>query len=84
MPLTDPSIVALKELLKKRLDIIADHAWRDADPAMHLQALQNISVSIDGMRTELHSELPPRLRHFLEQSSYQKALAYLEELRASP
>lgn len=84
MPLTDKSIKELTELLRQRLQIIADHAMRDANPEMHLQALQRVSESIDGMRTTLHSELPPRLRHFLEQSSYQKALAYLEELPASP
>lgn len=84
MPLTNKSIKELEDLLRQRLQIIADHAWRDADPAMHLQALQRVSESIDELRASLHSELPPRLRHFLEQSSYQKALSYLEELQSSP
>lgn len=83
MALTDNSINTLTDLLKQRLQIIADHALRDANPGLHLQALQQVSESIDRMSTDLHSELPPRLRHFLEQSSYQKALAYLEELRES-
>ena len=79
MALTDISNKALADLLRQRLQIIADHALRDADPEKHLQALREVSESIDRLRTTLHAELPPRLRHFLEQSSYQKALAYLEE-----
>jgi hypothetical protein len=83
MSLTNQSIQELATLLNQRLHIIADHALRDADPELHLQSLQRVSESIDELRKTLHSELPPRLRHFLEQSSYQKALAYLEELQVS-
>lgn len=79
MALTDKSNRALTDLLRQRLQIIADHALRDANPELHLQALKEVSESIDKLRAALHPELPPRLRHFLEQSSYQKALAYLEE-----
>lgn len=81
MALTDKSNKALTDLLKQRLQIIADHVLRDADPEKHLEALREVSESIDRLRTELHPELPPRLRHFLEQSSYQKALSYLEEMQ---
>ncbi len=79
MALTNKSNKALTELLKQRLQIIADHTLRDANPELQLQALKEVSESIERLHTELRAELPPRLRHFLEQSSYQKALAYLEE-----
>ncbi|CAN5733367.1 hypothetical protein BH11VER1_BH11VER1_08010 [soil metagenome] len=83
MALNDESNKALTDLLRQRLQIIADHSWRDANPEMHLQALREVSESIDQLRETLHSALPPRLRHFLEQSSYQKALDYLEETSES-
>jgi len=83
MPLSDKSIDTLRDLLRQRLNIIADHSLRAANPAEQLLALKTISEAIEEERVRLHPELPPRLRHFLEQSSYQKALVFLDELHAS-
>lgn len=69
----------LKSLLQKRLAVIGDHALRDADPASHLKALQEVSEAIETEHQRLRGSLPGRLRHFLEQASYQKALALLED-----
>lgn len=73
-----PAEISLRDALRRRVAIIADHAWRDRDSAGQLQALQEISESIFQLHQELAPELPPKLRHFLESQSYQKALAVLE------
>lgn len=83
MPLSDKSIDTLIDLLRQRLGIIADHSLRTINPAEHLLALKTISEAIEEENVRLHAELPPRLRHFFDQSSYHKALAFLEELHAS-
>ena len=73
-----PEMEPLRAALRRRLEIIGDHAWRDRDPAGQLQALQDISGTIFQLHTDLQPLLPPRLRHFLESQSYHKALALLE------
>lgn len=67
----------LATLLQRRLDVIADHAWRDRDPAAHLQALADISGRIAEWTREHRSGLDPRLRHFLANASYAKALDFV-------
>lgn len=67
----------LATLLQRRLDVIADHAWRDRDPAAHLQALADVSREISEWTKEHRSELDPRLRHFLANASYAKALEFI-------
>jgi len=67
----------LRTLLQRRLDLIADHAFRDRDAAAHLEALMNVSEEIMAEHQRLRSELPPRLNHFLTQASFSKALDYL-------
>lgn len=68
----------LQVLLQKRVDVIADHDFRDRDPAAHLEALKEVSEEI-GTYTGAHlAEFDGRLRHYLTNSSYQKALEHLE------
>lgn len=67
----------LRTLLQRRLDLIADHAFRDRDAAAHLEALKNVSEEIMAEHQRLRSDLPPRLNHFLTQASFSKALEYL-------
>ena len=74
-----PELSPLRDALRRRLEIIADTAWRDRDPTSQLQALQEISESIFQQHNDLAPKLPPRLRHFMESQSYTKALALLEE-----
>lgn len=77
MPSTSPSFATLKSLLEERLKIIADHAWRERDAGAHLAALQRVSEEIEHEHERLRDTLPPKLRHFLAQASYQKALEAL-------
>lgn len=65
-------------LLRRRLTIIADHPWRDRNPAEHLQALADVSREIDRWTRAHSAGLSPRLRHFLENASFDKALAWVE------
>jgi hypothetical protein len=67
----------LRHLLQHRLDLIADHSFRDRDATAHLAALQKVSEAIAAEHEKLRSSLPPRLNHFLTQASYSKALEYL-------
>ena len=73
-----PQFGSLHALLRRRLDLIADHAFRDADAAGHLAALQQVSELIDAEHHRLRGELPGRLAHYLQQASLVKALDFLE------
>ncbi len=70
-------------LLRRRVAIIADHAWRDRDSAGHLQALQEVSEAITVWTLAHRTTVDARMRHYLANSSYQKALARLETLAES-
>ena len=66
--------------LRHRLDVIADHALRDRDPATHLKKLQEASEEIERYVEALpRSEVDPKLWHYLERRSYDKALDWIEE-----
>lgn len=68
----------LADLLRERVAVIADHAWRDRDAAGHLEALQAVSEKISAWTFAHRAEVDPQLRHYLGNASYQKALAHLE------
>jgi hypothetical protein len=67
----------LQTLLQTRLNIIADHTFRDRDPAAHLEALKSTSEQIDSYAKAHHKEFDAKLRHYLSNCSYQKALDHL-------
>jgi hypothetical protein len=67
----------LQQLLKQRLDVIADHAFRDRDPVAHLAALKDVSEKLASYSLEHQAEFDAKLRHYLANSSYQKALDHL-------
>jgi len=67
----------LAQLLQQRLDIIADTRFAKRDPVQHLEQLKNTSQSIFDLQQNLVNQIPVRLQHFLEQSSYNKALAFI-------
>ena len=69
----------LESLLRERLNVIADHALRDQDPAAHLEKLRDAAQALDQEYHSVRATLPARLNHFMQQSSYQKALAFIEE-----
>jgi hypothetical protein len=76
----NPDFGTLQALLKRRLHLIADHDFRDADAPGHLAALQQISELISAEHHRLKPILPGRLSHFLQQASFSKALDFLETM----
>lgn len=70
----------LTELLRRRIALIADHAWRDRDAASHLEALKDVSEEISAWTAAHRTSVDAQLRHYLANASYQKALAHLEAL----
>ena len=70
----------LIELLRRRIAIIGDHGWRDRDPAGHLEALKSVSEDIAAWTAAHRTTVDAQLRHYLANSSFQKALEHLEAL----
>jgi hypothetical protein len=68
----------LIQLLRRRESVIADHAWRDRDAAGHLEALKNVSEEISAWAAAHSQVIDARLRHYLSNASYSKALVHLE------
>ena len=68
----------LIQLLRNREAIIADHAWRDRDPSGHLDALKRVSEEIAAWSAGQTDPIDPRLRHYLANASFAKALVHLE------
>jgi hypothetical protein len=64
--------------LRERLSIIADEESR-RDPPRHMARLQTVSEKIDALRAALPPSTDPRLRHYLERRSYEKALEWIEQ-----
>jgi len=75
----NPAFENLRQLLRRRLDVIADTALRESDPAEQLRQLREVSEAIQAEHEKLRPALPPRLNHFLTQSSLQKALDWIEQ-----
>jgi hypothetical protein len=65
--------------LRERLAIIGNEESR-RDPPRHMARLQAISEKIDQLQASLPQPIDPRLRHYLERRSYDKALEWLEQL----
>lgn len=78
------SMTRLAEALRHRVQIIADREWAKRDPSGHLDALRQVSGEIDACVAACGSNLSPRLSHFLERRSYEKALTCLETGEAPP
>jgi hypothetical protein len=66
--------------LRERLKIISDEESR-RDPEQHVKRLQEISDRIEILVATLPQPIPPRLAHFLDRRSYDKALEFLEDRR---
>ena len=79
-PLLKTSLSELAKCLRERLDIIADTRLAKRDPAVHLDQLKSASAAIFALQQQLKGRLPAQLEHFLDQSSYNKALAFIKGL----
>jgi hypothetical protein len=72
----------LTAALRERLRIIRDGESR-RDPGKHMARLQTISARIEDLSAALPRPVNPRLAHFLERRSYDKALEFLESVSPS-
>ena len=70
----------LSASLRERLRLIADHELRERDPVAHLKKLQEVSAAIERCEAALLEEgsIDSKLRHYLKQRSYDKALEWLD------
>jgi hypothetical protein len=67
----------LARALRERLAVIGNKESR-RDEAKHIERLREISKKIDKLQALLPQPIPPRLEHYLQRKSYDKALEYLE------
>ncbi len=67
----------LASALRERLAVIGDREAR-ANPAAHLEQIKAASEKITELQGRLPGKIDPRLRHYLERCSYDKALAMLD------
>ncbi len=70
-------VADLKDALRERLAIIRDEESR-RDEAKHVARLRAVSEKIDKLQAALPRPVDPRLAHYLQRKSYDKALEYLE------
>ncbi len=74
----NPHFAELAATLRERLGIIGDAQSR-RDPRAHVARLQEVSEKIERLAAALPQPVEPRLRHYLERQSYDKALELLEQ-----
>jgi hypothetical protein len=67
----------LVDALRERLRIIHDDESRQ-EPEKHMARLQTVSNKIEALEAALPRSIDPRLRHYLQRRSYDKALELLE------
>ena len=73
----------LAAALRARLEVIADRRACESDAAAHLERLKAASEKIVALQGQLPPPIDPQLAHYLQRSSYDKALAFLEALPAA-
>jgi hypothetical protein len=75
------ALANLAQALRERLAVIRDEESR-RDQAKHTDRLRAVSEKIDRLQHSLPPSTNPRLKHFLDRKSYDKALEYLEAASA--
>ena len=73
------ALVDLAQALRERLTVIRDEQSR-RDEARHIARLKAVSERIDDLQARLSKPIDPRLAHYLQRKSYDKALELLEEM----
>ena len=73
------TLVDLAQALRERLTVIRDEQSR-RDEAKHIARLKAVSERIDDLQARLSKPIDPRLAHYLQRKSYDKALELLEEM----
>ena len=79
-----PAFSELRDALRQRLSVVADHELRDRDPHAHLERLKSAAARLDAAIAQLPPHCDRDLRHYLERQSYLKALARLEQADEGP
>ena len=70
-------LAELTQALRDRLAVIKDEESR-RDHTRHIDRLRAVSEKIDRLQESLPPSTDPRLKHYLDRKSYDKALEYLE------
>jgi hypothetical protein len=73
----DSALADLAQALRERLSVIQDEESRH-DHTKHIDRLRAVSEKIDRLQESLPPSTDPRLKHYLDRKSYDKALEYLE------
>jgi len=73
----EEAMLDLAEALRERLAVIRDEQSR-RDEATHIERLKAVSEKIEKLQSKVPQPINPRLAHYLERKSYDKALEYLE------
>ncbi len=73
----EDSFSDLVQALRERLAIIQDEESR-RDVNTHIARLRAVSEKIDKLQAALPQPVDPRLAHYLQRKSYDKALEFLE------
>jgi hypothetical protein len=71
------ALIHLAQALRERLAVVQDEESR-RDEAKHIARLKAVSEKIDKLQAALPQPIDPRLAHYLQRKSYDKALAHLE------
>jgi hypothetical protein len=75
----ESALADLAQALRERLAIIHDEQSR-RNPDAHMARLRTISEKIDELQAALPQRIDPRLSHYLQQRSYEKALEFIESI----
>jgi hypothetical protein len=73
------ALVDLAQALRERLALIRDEQSR-RDEEKHIARLRAVSEKIEQLQAALPQPVDPRLAHYLQRNSYDKALEFLEDL----
>jgi len=73
----ESALAKLAQALRQRLAIIHDEESR-RDHVKHMDRLRAVSEKIDRLQESLTPSIDPRLKHYLDRKSYDKALEHLE------
>ena len=73
----ETALADLAQALRERLAVIQDEQSR-RDEVRHIARLRAVSEKIEQLQAALPHPIDPRLAHYLERKSYDKALEYLQ------
>ena len=75
----ESALADLAQALRERLALIRDEESRH-DYAKHIGRLRAVSEKIEKLQAALPQRVDPRLAHYLQRRSYEKALEFIESL----